>query len=174
MTGPLQTAKPLRGPDDLVRVSAREYTAWNGFTNIEVEYVGPSLPALVDAGCITQAMADSFTVEKKPGKGRLDEHGNRYWRKPARCAAQPERVIIIRCIMERDFALSLPGVRENLIDDTDEACAPTRQPARPHDATVRARTVGPRRVSWTADGNVITPDWPLLRAATAAWREARA
>lgn len=169
--GPLQTARGLRGPNDPVRVVAHEYPYYDGST-IKVEYVGPSLPALVDAGCITQVMIDQFTAGKKPGKGRLDEHGNRYRRRGARCKAQPERVIVTRYITERDFALSLPGVRENLIDETDESDRDDsgRVVRQPRNKAERPRAVGRRQrlAQWTTIENVIWPNWQYIHGMRAA------
>lgn len=157
-------ALPLAGNEQIL-VLVKSYP-WG----LLVEYTGPSIAALLEAGCLSPMMADQLKVNST-GRSRKDEHGDVFSKKTRRLKGCPERLEICRYIKSGD-ARQLPGVAawlDALNDDEDE-------PVSPRDARValagsantktRDRRVGrlQRQVKWSVAGPIILVDWiGLLR-----------
>jgi hypothetical protein len=73
-------------------------------------YTAATIEELLESGCVTEKMFESLG-EKKAGKSRIDEDGDRWCRYKKPSKSMPGKVQVVRYISDEDKALSLPGVR---------------------------------------------------------------
>lgn len=165
----MKSAKPLPGNEQiLVRAELADWATI-------VEYIGASMAALVEAGCITAAMVEQFATPSA-GRGRRDEHGDNFTKTPRPSKGFPERVQISRYIREGE-ARKLPGVAAVLDAAKEEETRDVRNfraslerqavyAAGADNYKVRARCVGPkrRRAVWSAVDQLIIVDWSFVQA----------
>jgi hypothetical protein len=164
----MKSAIPLPGNEQIL-VEARSLD-WG----VIVEYTGPSVAALLEAGCLTPMMADQLKVPSA-GRGRRDEDGDNFTKTKRPLKGFPERLQISRYIREGD-ARKLPGVAACL-DAAKEEETP-KYPALEERARsavsllgadnykVRARCVGrkQRRAVWSTVERLILIDWGFVKA----------
>lgn len=177
--------KPLPAPHDAIDVKANRYD-W-GFC---IEYRGPSLAALLAAGCITQFMVDQLSDPRgrNDPRGRVDAEGARFRLSKRPTKSEPDRCVLCRWIHfdkggSAAKALTLPGMAAYLdVQSAPESTQPRiKTGARgiakvlgATDAQERTRAVGRFRrvVSWVTVGGIVCPDWPTIRACALASRSA--
>lgn len=156
-------ALPLAGNEQIL-VLVQQHTR-----GVLVEYTGPSVAALLEAGCISPMMADQLKVNST-GRSRKDEHGDGFSRKKRRLKGCPERLKICRYIKAGD-ARELPGVAAWLDAVKEDS-------GNPHDThtamamgltgsssfKTRDRVVGRyrRHVQWTTVEQLIVVNWSGL------------
>jgi hypothetical protein len=158
----------LPEPHQAVSVSFK----WPSETICIVEYIGPSLEALRDAGCITDEILGVFTRVKMRVFHRngsvckrsrwYGEYGKRspYWK--------------ITWSVRREFALTLPGVTtEQHAQAGGWEPSPLSTEAEPA-MVQRARCIGrkQRPVRWSVfERKLIVVDWERIQAQTIVTRE---